>query len=361
MLFHKKKYLVVGSILFCILLTAFRNEKKLSPYNFPKLYMFPAMPVNADNYVSNEGVELGRMLFYDPILSADSNISCASCHKQQFAFSDAPNQFSKGFNQLLQKRNSLPLFNLAWYPAFFADGRAATIEDAVLHPVRTKEEMNLDWNEVSKKLNRNDFYKQKFYAIYENKIIDSVAVTKVIGQFLRTLISHTSRYDSFLNRNIKLNEDEMEGFKLVNNQTRGDCIQCHTTDGDGLTTTLKFSNNGLDSVSDPLLYKDIGRGAVTKNMLDYGKFKIPSLRNLFYTAPYMHDGRFKTVEEVVDFYSEGLKPAVNIDSKMEFIHQGGNRLSAEEKRKIICFLKTLSDEAFIKNREFGNPFAHRKK
>ena len=139
----------------------------------------------------------------------------------------------------------------------------------------------------------------------------------------------------------------------VNDQTKGDCIHCHITDGDVLGTTLVFSNNGLDAIDNPEDYKDKGRGVVTGKTSDYGKFIVPSLRNLAFTAPYMHDGRFKTLDDVINFYSEGVQRSANIDSKMGFVHQGGARLTSDDKRKIIAFLLTLSDSTFVINPEFG--------
>ena len=170
------------------------------------------------------------------------------------------------------------------------------------------------------------------------------------------MISYQSKYDQVIEGKTLFTKEEYEGFNLVNNQTKGDCIHCHITDGDALGTTLVFSNNGLDAVANATEYKDNGRGAVTSKATDNGKFIVPSLRNLAFTSPYMHDGRFKTLEEVINFYSEGVKPCANIDSKMEYAHQGGVKLTAEDKKKVIAFLMTLSDSAFISDKQFSNPF-----
>jgi len=314
------------------------------------------MPILEKNPVTVEGVELGRYLFYDPILSSDKTISCSSCHNQASAFSDSPNTFSEGRNGALMKRNTMPLFNLAWYPAFFWDGRAKSIEDQIFHPVREYNEMNLDWKIAANRLKENKFYKTKFRQAFGTSKIDSVQISYAIAQFLRTLISYQSKYDQVIKSKILFTKDEYEGFNLVNDQTKGDCIHCHITDGDALGTTLVFSNNGLDAIVNSNDFKDKGRGSVTGKTADNGKFKVPSLRNVAFTAPYMHDGRFKTLEEVINFYSEGLQKSANIDSKMEFVHQGGAKLTSEDKRKIITFLLTLSDSLFIANPEFSNPF-----
>ncbi|MFN4233263.1 MAG: cytochrome-c peroxidase [Bacteroidia bacterium] len=314
------------------------------------------MPQSPENPVTIEGADLGRHLFYDPILSKNYNMSCATCHKQEKAFSDAPNAFTKGNNGVLTKRNTMPLFNLAWYPSFFWDGRAASIEEQVFHPVRDLNEMNLNWKDATNRINRSKFYKQKFKLAFPNQEIDSVLISRAIGQFLRTLISNNSKFDRVLAGEDYLDKDEFAGLILMNDMTKGDCLHCHTSDADALGTTGLFSNNGLDNIKDPKMYKDKGLGGYTNNENDNGKFKIPSLRNVAVTAPYMHDGRFVTLEEVLDFYSEGVKTSVNIDSKMGLAHQGGVRLTKEEKKQIIAFLKTLTDSTFITNPNFGNPF-----
>jgi cytochrome c peroxidase len=181
-------------------------------------------------------------------------------------------------------------------------------------------------------------------------------IAKAIGQFLRTLISYQSKFDRSLAGKEHLGKDEFEGLVLMNDMTKGDCLHCHTTDSDMLGTIRTFSNNGLDNINDPMQYPDKGLGGITGNPADYGKFRIPSLRNVALTAPYMHDGRFATLEEVMDFYSEGVHQSVNIDSKMGLAHQGGVRLTPDEKRKIIAFLNALTDSVFIRNPEFSNPF-----
>lgn len=351
-----KKYLLIFSLP-AIMATGFIGTHLPNPYLFPQLYHFPEMPISKENPVTVEGVELGRYLFYDPILSSNQNLSCASCHKQAYAFSDAPNSFSRGNEGQLTIRNTLPLFNLAWYPAYFWDGRVSSIEEQVFHPVRDLSEMNLSWTEAVKRVRKNKFYRQKFKEVYGHTEVDSTHITKAIGQFLRTLISYQSKYDLVLKGEAYFTKDEFDGFVLMNSMKKGDCMHCHTTDANALGTTLTFSNNGLDDIQDPTQYSDLGLGGFTHKPGDNGKFKIPSLRNVAVTPPYMHDGRFLTLDEVLDFYSEGVNKSVNIDSKMGFAHQKGVKLSKDEKRKIIAFLITLTDSAFISNPEFGSPFA----
>lgn len=325
------------------------------PYRFPTLPGFPVMPVPENNPVTYEGVALGRFLFYDPILSADSSFSCASCHKQEYAFSDAPNALSKGLDGTLTRRNTMPLFNLAWYPAYFWDGRAPTLEEQVFHPVRDRHEMNLQWAEAEQRLRRSRFYTAKFRAAFGNAPIDSNHIARAIGQFMRSMVSYRSKLDRVFRGRGYLDSTEFRGFELVNDMTRGNCLHCHSTDADLLGTTRTFSNNGLDAV-----YTDEGLGEVTGKPQDKGKFKIPSLRNLGFTAPYMHDGRFATLKEVLDFYSEGVHEGPTVDPKMEFAHGGGSHLTEEEKEQIIAFLMTLNDSAFVKEEAFTNPFARKR-
>ncbi len=327
-----------------------------TPYSFPRLNFFPPMPVNKDNPVTEEGVSLGRFLFYDPIISVDSSMSCSSCHRQEKAFSDSPIRFSTGVSGAGANRNTLPLFNLAWYPSLFWDGRAVSIEEQVFQPVKAHDELGLDWAAAEKRIAESRLYRAKFKEAFGDKPIDSTLIARAIAQFERTLISHQSKYDRVLNGKDYFTHDEYQGFILMNDQTKGDCLHCHTTDSDPLGTTGGFSNNGLDPVLEPTGYRDKGRAGITRRKRDLGLFKIPSLRNVAVTAPYMHDGRFTTLGEVLDFYSKGVNPSINVDSKMGSAHQGGVRLSPDEKLQIIAFLKTLTDSVFLTNTAHGNPF-----
>lgn len=342
-------------LVFACLLYGFKKQGN-TPYQFPYLHLFPPMPVAESNPVTNEGVKLGRHLFYDPILSKDSTIACASCHRQEAAFSGSPDIFNKGLGGVLQKRNTLPLFNLAWYPALFWDGRVISIEEQVFQPVQAHDEMGLDWNTAVKRILNSPFYSSGFSSAFPGRKIDSTLIANVIAQFERTLLSYRSKYDMVLANKTTFTKEEAEGFEIMNEMTMGDCLHCHTTDADPLGTTLGFSNNGLDSASKEDSYSDKGRGGFTLKKEDNGKFKIPSLRNLSFTAPYMHDGRFKTLEEVLDFYSEHVQTGINTDSKMGFSHIGGVHLSKEQKRKVILFLRTLDDTSFVKDAAFSNPF-----
>lgn len=328
-----------------------------TPYIFPKPIGFPDMPVSASDPVTVEGARLGRYLFYDPALSADGKLSCAGCHRQEHAFSDAPQRFSAGSNGVRMSRNTMPLFNLAWYPAMFWDGRATSIEEQITFPLQAHDEMDMQWAEACDRIRGKPRYNKLFAEAFGDAAVDSTRITMAIAQFLRTLISYRSKYDRALAGKAYFTAQEYEGYVLMNDQTKGACLHCHTTDSDALGTTLNFSNNGLDATADPGNYADRGHGAATGRSTDNGLFRIPSLRNVALTPPYMHDGRFQTLEEVLDFYSGGVQPCANLDPKMELTHQGGASLTAKEKRCIIAFLYTLSDSAFVSDPKFSDPFA----
>ncbi len=348
---------VLLTIICATFLVAFSSYQfSFEPIDQTKTLNFFPPIADTSNNPSTEGFELGRMLFYDPILSSDSTFSCASCHRQEVAFSDAPNQFSKGIKGEKLTRNTTPLYNLAWYQAMFWDGRAKTIEEQAFHPVRAINEMALNWKDAEFRINRHAIYPELFFNAFGNQKIDSHLITKAIGQFERSLISNNSKYDQVLRGERYLTPDEYKGFELMNDQTKGDCLHCHTTDANALGTTGTFSNNGLDKAVVLDDYVDRGQASITGKIDDLGKFKIPSLRNVAVTPPYMHDGRFKTLEEVLDFYSEEVNNSLNVDSKMTSAHRGGVHLTEQEKKQIILFLHTLTDSTFLTNPAFSNPF-----
>ncbi|MBK9191072.1 MAG: hypothetical protein IPM77_05875 [Crocinitomicaceae bacterium] len=178
------------------------------------------------------------------------------------------------------------------------------MEEQIFFPVRDHTEMNLDWKSATKRINKSSFYREQFRLVFGDIEIDSVLIAKAIAQFERTLISCNSKFDRVLRKEDKLTPEEFRGYEIMNDQSMADCLHCHSTDANALGTSLKFSNNGLDEINDELLFTDFGFGTTTGNKSDYGKFKIPSLRNIALTAPYMHDGRFKTLREVIDFLQQ---------------------------------------------------------
>lgn len=326
------------------------------PYPFPELRYFPTMPVATDNPVTVEGVELGRMLFHDPILSADSSRSCASCHQQRYAFSDGPLRYSKATDGSELPRHTPALFNLAWYPAFFWDGRAVTLEDQVLHPVRDPMELGAGWPMALQRIRTAERYAAPFKRAFGDQAMDSVLVARAIAQYLRSLISANSKYDRVLRGEDLFTADEYAGFVLANEQNKGDCLQCHITDQHALGTAMRFSNNGLDTPDPSDRFTDPGRHAITGSEKDLGVFKIPSLRNVALTAPYMHDGRFSSLEEVVEFYSNAVHASAYTDPRMGTARRGGAHLNDREQKQLIAFLHTLTDSSFVVDPKHGDPF-----
>ena len=316
------------------------------PVLFADKLIAPIIP--ADNPLTQEGVALGKKLFFDTILSGDETQSCASCHDPKKSFTDQQ-RFSNGVNDNLGTRNAMPLFNLAWnFDERFAwDGKEFSLEKQALETVSNPIEMHGNWENITKKLQNNLEYKDLFLRAFGTSIIDSTLVTKAIAQFERTLISGNSKFDKYLRGEINLTPEEQNGFDVFMDESKGDCFHCHGSDNNPIWSDNKFHNNGLDNV-----FVDLGLGKITGDPKDNGKFKSPSIRNLAFTAPYMHDGRFATLEEVINHYSEGLKRSPTIDPLMKKVDEGGVHLSTQDKSNLKAFLQTLSDYDFINNPTF---------
>lgn len=309
----------------------------------------PIIP--SDNPLTYQGVALGRKLFFDPILSGDSSQSCATCHSPQSSFSD--NQiFSIGIDGIQGDRNAMPLFNMAWNwsEKFFWDGRSLSLEKQAFEPVTNPIEMHNTWQNAVTHLQNHSTYPNLFNAAFGTPTIDSILVSKAIAQFERTLISSNSRFDQYLSGQISLTPSEINGFNIFMDESRGDCFHCHGNAANPLWTDNDFHNNGLDGI-----FSDNGLGQITGNSNDNGKFKTPSLRNLAYTAPYMHDGRFSSLDEVINHYSDGLVWSPTIDPLMKSVGQGGVQLSPQDKADLKAFLLSLSDPEFINNPDFQAP------
>ncbi len=284
--------------------------------------------------MTEEGIALGKRLFFDPILSIDSTVACASCHAPSAAFSDVL-AFSNGVAGTTG-RNSMPVINAGWMKTLFWDGRAISLEDQALGPVQNKVEMGEEWDHVVQKLQRHPDYPDLFYEAFETSTISADLTAKAIAQYVRTLISSNSKYDKYRAGLVELTAEEALGLELFFTE-RADCFHCH---GTRLFTGNRFHNNGLDE-----FYEDTGLAEMTQNPYDVGKFKTPTLRNVAVTAPYMHDGRFETLEEVVEFYDSGAQPSENIDPLI-----GPNRrlnLSPEERAALVAFMNTLTDTDFL--------------
>ena len=308
---------------------------------------FPDYFSDENNPLTLEGIALGRKLFFDPILSRKDNISCGSCHLQEAGFSD-PAQFSLGTHGGRTAVQSMPVQNIAWMPQLFWDGRAKSPVDQAFQPVANPIEMDLSWNEAVRKLQDDAFYPDLFSQAFGTTEIDSLLVSRAIVQFEMTIVSSESKFDKVLRGETQFSELEAFGSELVFNTEEGDCFHCH---GSILATDNLFHNNGLDI--DANLAP--GRFDVTENDEDFGKFKTPSLRNLVFTAPYMHDGRFNTIRQVIDFYSECVKVNRNIDNLMKQAHQGGIQLSEYQKEALEAFLLTMTDSSIVTNPDFSDP------
>ena len=325
---------------------------KPSPLQIPQLFedniLNPVIPTNNPQTV--EGIALGKKLFFDPILSRDNTQACADCHMPENAFSDT-DRFSDGIDGAFGPRNSMPLFNLAWNydDRFFWDGRIFSLEHQAFQPVTSPIEMHNTWSNVEQDLQEHSEYPNLFNLAFGSSTIDSTLVTKAIAQFERTLISSNSKFDKYLLNEVTLTSEELNGFNIFMDETKGDCFHCHGSDKNPLWTDNAFHNNGLD-----VTFTDLGFGKVTGDPADNGKFKSPSLRNLVFTAPYMHDGRFATLDDVINHYSEGLQNSSTIDPLMKKVAQGGVQLSTQEKANLKAFLLTLSDPEFISNPAFIN-------
>ncbi len=319
------------------------------PYELARPSYFPSRTnVPDNNPMTEEGVALGRKLFYDARLSGrdgtDGIRSCSSCHHQENSF-----EFGAPTNT---HHAMLPLVNLAWNRTGLGwNGGVATLEDMVLAAVTSPVEINSDTNQVVKYLQRTSDYPELFEKAFGSRHITFVNVEKAIAQFVRSLVSADSKFDRYLLGEEELTEDEMVGYELFCTEEGADCFHCHGGGGLALMTTNLFYNNGLDDeFNDP---ED--RSAVTGSHWDRGAYKAPTLRNIAVSAPYMHDGRFTTLDEVIDFYSEGVKDSENINPLMHHVMDGGVRLTDLEKAQLKAFLHTLTDESFLNNPEYSRP------
>jgi len=308
-----------------------------TPYDIITPYGFPDMIIPEDNPMTFEGVELGRKLFNDPILSANNTLACINCHMPESSFSD-PNQFSTGIDGFLGNRNSSALINLGWSSSFNWDGSSTTLEEQAFEPITNSLEMHNSWSNVENTLNQDEEYLLLFKQAYNIDYIDSNHVVMAIAQFERTLISNNSKFDKYSRGEEVFTKSELNGFAIFNSE-KGDCFHCH---GTSLFTDNLFHNNGLDS--EPFL--DLGIGKITENTSDNGKFKTPTLRNIEVSAPYMHDGRFATLEKVIEHYDSGGHFSSTVDPLMKKLGVGLN-LTNQEKSDLIAFLKTLTDYDYI--------------
>ena len=332
--------------------------------------MFGNFQVPADNPLTEESVELGRRLFYDPRLSATGNASCSTCHIQRLAFTDGRAR-AVGVSGRPLAFNTPSLANLMWGPQrFFWDGRAATLDELALVPIQHPDEMAKNLDALVEELSEDDSYRDMFEKAYGE--VSPATIARALASFVRTMVSSDSRYDRFLRGEIALTPQEEVGRKLfmahpdVKVSLRGaNCIDCHSQ---FLTAGFSarydgFSNNGVDDEE----HLQPGLQVVTGDPKHRGLFKVPSLRNVALTAPYMHDGRFQTLEEVLDHYDGGIKSSSTLSA---LIVEASNRnpaaagagrislhLTADEKAAVVAFLRTLTDEDFVSADRLSDPFA----
>lgn len=318
---------------------------------------FPEPVIAEDNALTTAGVELGRMLFYEKMMSKDGSQACASCHLQEFAFADTA-RFSIGVRNLPGKMQAMAVFNTAWHTnEFFWNGRAHLLRDQSILPIQDELEMDETLENVVAKLSDIEDYTNQFTRAFGSAEITSEKISLALEQFMNSIVSVNSKYDQYISGDYTLTESEERGRALFfteynqffPEQSGADCAHCHA--GENFANN-RFMNNGLD---DDANLKD-GRFEVTDEPRDKGAFKVTSLRNIELTAPYMHDGRFKTLEEVIDHYNEGLKPSQTIDPALEQTRATGLMLDEQDKADLVAFLKTLTDLELTTNSAYSDPF-----
>ncbi len=329
--------------------------EKFTPYPFQMSATFPIPDLPRDNPLTVERVELGKTLFFDKRISINDAQSCADCHLPEKAFADN-RRTARGAEGEFGPRNSMPLFNLAWKKEFFWDGRAKSLRAQVLLPIQNPIEMHQSLTNLVAKLKSEKAesakrkaemdYPSLFTAAFGSPEITAEKISLALENYLLTLTSFNAKFDRVLRGEEKFTPDEQRGFELFSTEydpRRGqfgaDCFHCH---GGPLFQSQSFANNGSDGA-----FKDLGREQVTGKASDRGKFAVPSLRNIALTAPYMHDGRFRTLAEVIEHYSTGVVRSATLDPNLAKHPDGGVPLMAADKRALVAFLKTLTDAQYI--------------
>lgn len=306
------------------------------PKNWPKPhYDFTKNPL------TEEGFQLGRHLFYDPILSRDNTISCASCHLQQTGFTHVDHDLSHGIEGKIGTRNSMTIMNLAWSKTFMWDGGVNHLEVQAIHPITSDVEMDETLENVVAKLQKSEKYQNLFNKAFGSTIITGQLTLKALAQFEVMLKSSESKYDKVVRGELAFSEMEQKGYHLF----KQNCVSCHT---EPLFTNNDFENNGL-AVDTTL--NNVGRMRITQKTKDKYKFKVPTLRNIQFTFPYMHDGRFNTLNEVLNHYNSGVVKSSTLSKQL----QQPMHLSGDDRTELVAFLKTLTDHEFLFNPKFSYP------
>jgi cytochrome c peroxidase len=307
---------------------------------------FPELASPANNRLTKQGVELGRRLFYDPILSGDSSQACGGCHLQEVGFGDT-RRFSEGIDGIKGNRQAPTIVNPGWMVfGQFWDGREPDLEGQATRPVPNPIEMHLPWAVAVERLRRHPEYPELFCAAFGDSRIDSIRVVKAIAQFERTFISIDSKYDRWKRGVDTYTPEEFAGYRIFTTEV-GDCFHCHM---EPLYSTGTFHNTGLDAV--PV---DRGRMDVTGDPADIGKFKAPSLRNVMVSSPYMHDGRFATIYQVLDHYNFAFHDGDDVDPLIR-ARLTRRPMRAGEIDTLVIFLETLTDYEFLSNPALSNPY-----
>ncbi len=320
--------------------------ERFTPYKFEMSPVFPVPDLPRDNPLTVERVSLGRQLFFDKRISINDRQSCADCHLPDKGFTDG-RRTARGAEGELGPRRTMPLFNLAWKQEFFWDGRADSLRQQVLVPIQNPIEMHQTLTNLVVKLAEvTGNYPRLFEKAFGSREITVQKISLALENYLLTLTSFDSKFDHVLSGREKFTPAEQRGFELFSTEydpRRGqygaDCFHCH---GGPLFQSQSFANNGLDAA-----FLDTGRERVTHNVYDVGKFAVPSLRNVALTGPYMHDGRFATLDEVVEHYCTGVKRSATLDPNIAKHPDGGVPLSQSDKEALVAFLKTLTDERFL--------------
>lgn len=295
----------------------------------------------SNNTLTRSKVELGRVLFYDGALSRDGSISCASCHSPYTAFTHVDHALSHGIDDKIGTRNSPTLMNLAWQRLFMRDGAINHLDMQALAPLSSETEMDEDIENVVSKLQRSQLYRALYWNAFADSTITGEHTLKALSQFMLTLVSSDSKYDSVMRKQATFTAQQQNGYRLF----RKNCAVCHT---EPLFTNDEFMNNGLPI--DPTL-RDLGRFGVTHRPTDSMKFKVPTLRNIEFSYPYMHDGRFKKLNDVLKHYTQGIVRSSTLASEL----QSSIQLSSNERVDLIAFLLTLTDKSFLFNESFTDP------
>lgn len=331
----------IGLGIIVLLLFAF-SPKKGTPiyFDIPKGWPQPHYDF-AKNPLTEEGFQLGRTLFYDPILSRDNTISCASCHLQATGFAHVDHDLSHGIEGKIGTRNAMALMNLAWSKDFMWDGGVNHLDVQPIAPITSAVEMDETMVNVVSKLQKSNRYPALFEKAFGTSIITGQLLLKALSQFELQLVSANAKYDKVARGEVSFNESEQKGYVLFKRH----CASCHQ---EPLFTSDKFENNGL-SIDTTL--NDLGRMKITQNTNDAYRFKVPTLRNVQFTFPYMHDGRFKTLTEVIKHYNTGILQSPTLSKQL----QKPLNLTDNDRVDLDAFLKTLTDTAFLFNPKFGYP------